>query len=133
VAAQAEFSDPALAVLEYLEDDPSESRPDFALGPMISAGAGKVQFDLIDLKPWRDRARLHRAAQQPPGLLDPAPVKVPQPSVRHRGPRRGHVGARRRSATRRVTASSRAGPRSDDPHQGDDDDEHRRTLGGGPA
>ena len=56
-------------------------------------------------------------------------TKVAQPSVRHRGPRRGHVGARRRPAARRTTTSARAGPKSDDPHQGDDDDEHRRLAG----
>ena len=78
---------------------------------------------------YHDRAGMvHLFEIDPPPPPSSTKIAIAQPSVRHRGaPRRGHVGARRRPGTRRVTASSRAGPRSDDPHQGDDDDEHRRA------
>jgi hypothetical protein len=121
-AEQAEFFDAALDVWASEDDPSSETRADFALGPMRSAGPGKAMFELIDLREprqqWRDLVDLHRAAQQPLELLAPSPEKVAQPTVRHRGaPRRGHVGGPgRRPAGRRVTTSARGSP-DDDPHE----------------
>jgi hypothetical protein len=59
------------------------------------------------------------------------PIRVAQPLVRRRGgaPRRGHVGARRRPAVKRVAVASRAGPDSrGDPDLGDEPPGDRSPL-----
>jgi hypothetical protein len=124
-------ADTALAVWAPFAPS-SEAGADLVLGEITTTPArgrpAQVTVEIIDVrearKQWQDRVD---SVFGPP--LEPAPavtvVPVPQPLSRHRGPRRGHVGAPRRPGGRRVSTSS-ASSRGD-PDLADEPPEHRRA------